>query len=46
LASVDTSGFSKIYINGTCKYIEGDVPKLMADIKQYYPEANFPISAD
>ena len=46
LASGDTSGFSKIYINGTCKYIEGDVPKLMQDIKQYYPEANFPVYTD
>jgi cytosine/adenosine deaminase-related metal-dependent hydrolase len=46
LAGTDTSGFSKIYINGVCKYVRGDVPKLMQDIKQYYPEASFPVCTD
>jgi cytosine/adenosine deaminase-related metal-dependent hydrolase len=36
--------FSKIYINGVCKYVQGDLPGLIADIKKYHPNANFPRS--
>lgn len=35
-------GFSKIYINGVCKYVQGDLPGLMADIRKFHPHANFP----
>ena len=34
--------FSKIYINGACKYIQGNLPGLMADIRRFHPNANFP----
>jgi len=44
LTQTDLSGFSKIYVEGVCKYIRGDVPALMNSIKQYYPEADFPIT--
>jgi cytosine/adenosine deaminase-related metal-dependent hydrolase len=39
-----TMDFSKICINGICKYIQGNLPGLMADIRKYYPNANFPKS--
>ncbi|WP_158992526.1 amidohydrolase family protein [Mucilaginibacter sp. L196] len=34
--------FSKIYINGVCKYVQGNLPGLMADIRRFHPNANFP----
>jgi len=37
-------GFSQIYINGVCKYVQGDLPGLMADIRKYQPSTNFPES--
>lgn len=43
LVETDLSGFSKVYIQGICKYIHFDVPELMQEIKQYYSEATFPI---
>jgi len=43
LAATDLSGFSKVYVQGACKYIRFDVPKLIQEIKQYYPEATFPV---
>jgi cytosine/adenosine deaminase-related metal-dependent hydrolase len=36
--------FSKIYINGVCKYVQGNLPGLMDDIRKYHPNANFPKS--
>lgn len=45
-SDTDTSRFSKIYINGTCKYVRGKVPALIKDILQYYPEAKFPVTID
>jgi imidazolonepropionase-like amidohydrolase len=43
LKKIDTDNYSKIYIKGRCKYIAGDLPLLMQKIKQYYPEADFPV---
>ncbi|MEO6490960.1 MAG: amidohydrolase family protein [Ferruginibacter sp.] len=40
----DMTGFFPITINGICKFVEGDLPRLMADIKKYYPQAVFPCS--
>ena len=37
-------GFSKININGACKYVEGDLPQLISSIQRYNPEAKFPVS--
>jgi cytosine/adenosine deaminase-related metal-dependent hydrolase len=36
--------FSKIHINGICKYVQGNLPGLMADIRKHHPNANFPKS--
>jgi hypothetical protein len=46
LAHINLQEFSKIYINGTCKYVQGDLPGLMKQIKEYYPEASFPITSN
>ena len=42
--SIDLENFSKIYINGACKYVQGDLPGLMEKIKGYHPKVNFPVS--
>jgi hypothetical protein len=36
--------FSKINVNGKCKYIYGDLAKLIREAKTYYPEVHFPVS--
>jgi cytosine/adenosine deaminase-related metal-dependent hydrolase len=46
LKSVELNRFSKIYVNGTGKYVEGDLPGLMENIRNYHPSAVFPISAN
>jgi cytosine/adenosine deaminase-related metal-dependent hydrolase len=46
LRKMDLSGFSKINVEGVCKYVEGDVPGLMETIKRYYPEVIFPLAAE
>jgi cytosine/adenosine deaminase-related metal-dependent hydrolase len=38
------SQFSKININGKCKYVYGDLPQLIKEVKSYYPQAHFPVS--
>lgn len=44
LVQTDLSGFSKIYVGGICKYVQGDVPGLINNIRRYYPEADFPVT--
>jgi len=36
--------FYKIYINGNCKYIRGDLPGLIKDIRKYNKSVNFPVT--
>jgi cytosine/adenosine deaminase-related metal-dependent hydrolase len=43
LEGADLSEFSKVNINGAGKYIRFDVPGLIAGIRQYYPNASFPV---
>jgi cytosine/adenosine deaminase-related metal-dependent hydrolase len=38
------SQFSKINIDGNWKYVYGDVPQLIREVKSYYPHVNFPVS--
>ena len=38
------SQFSKINVNGKCKYVYGDLPKLIREAKSYYPQVHFPVS--
>ncbi len=34
--------FHPVIINGSVKYLEGDLPALMEEIRKYYPAATFP----
>jgi hypothetical protein len=45
LEHIDLKQFSKIFIGRTCKYVQGDLPGLMQQIKAYYPGAVFPVTA-
>jgi cytosine/adenosine deaminase-related metal-dependent hydrolase len=40
----DLVNFSKIYINGVGKYVTGDLPALIKEIKEYDPSAYIPVS--
>jgi cytosine/adenosine deaminase-related metal-dependent hydrolase len=44
LKGIDQSNFSKIHINGSCKYVQGDLPGLMEKIRGYNLTINFPAS--
>ncbi len=41
---IELKNFCKVFISGNCKYVLGDIPRLMAQIREYYPEASFPIT--
>jgi cytosine/adenosine deaminase-related metal-dependent hydrolase len=43
LKAINLDDYSKVYIDGTCKFVKGNLPELMQKIEQYYPEANFPV---
>ncbi len=38
------NAFHKIAIKGISKYVIGNLPELIKSIKEYYPEANFPVT--
>lgn len=44
-SDADMAIYSRIYIGDSCKYIQGDVPGLIEQIRQYQPEAEFPVAA-
>jgi len=44
LKQVNIRDFSRVYINGIGKYVQGDLPGLMENIRKYQPAAEFPIS--
>ncbi|WP_295672849.1 amidohydrolase family protein [uncultured Mucilaginibacter sp.] len=46
LKDIQVAEYSKIYINGVGKYVQGDLPGLMEKIKKYYPAARFPVNAN
>lgn len=35
--------YSRVYIDGACKYVAGDLPLLMQKIRRHYPQAYFPV---
>jgi cytosine/adenosine deaminase-related metal-dependent hydrolase len=37
------SNFSSVYIDNALKHVTGDLPKLIDEIKKYYPTSNFPV---
>jgi len=40
-----TNNFSSIIINGNKKYVEGNLPGLMNEIKKYHRQVSFPVEA-
>ena len=42
LQTTELKNFSKIPLNGACKYVKGDLPALIKKIKAYQPDAKFP----
>ncbi|MFD0750605.1 hypothetical protein ACFQZS_10650 [Mucilaginibacter calamicampi] len=44
LTALDMEKFSKVYINTACKYVEGNLAALVAEIKAWYPEGQFPVT--
>ena len=45
-ANKGLTGFTKITIDGVEKYIQGDIARLIKNIRHYYPAAKFPISVN
>jgi len=45
LETLNLNDFSRVYLNNSCKYVQGDLPSLMDRIKEYQPKINFPVSA-
>jgi cytosine/adenosine deaminase-related metal-dependent hydrolase len=43
---IHMAGFSKIMVNGSIKYVRGDVPGLMKEISTYNPDINFPVTVE
>jgi cytosine/adenosine deaminase-related metal-dependent hydrolase len=43
LKELNLIGYSKVFIDGTYKYIRGNLSLLMQNIKRHYPEAEFPV---
>lgn len=43
LKSLKMDEYSRVYLDGICKYVAGDLPSLMQRIRGHYPQANFPI---
>ncbi|HEY4149548.1 MAG TPA: amidohydrolase family protein [Chitinophagaceae bacterium] len=37
-------GFSKVFVKGRVKYVQGDLPGLLEQIRQYDPLASFPVN--
>ena len=46
LPGLDLNNFSKVYINDSGKYVQGNLPGLMDQVKEHYPEAYFPVTAN
>lgn len=46
LTTINLEKYNPVYINGTCKYVQGNLPQLIQQIKEYYPEATFPVTTN
>lgn len=44
--NIPVTGFSKVYIDGNCKYVQGDLPALIKEIRKYNNAAALPVSCD
>lgn len=38
--------YHKLFVAGSTKYVYGNAPALISEIKQYYPEASFPVKTE
>ena len=43
LTDVPLSSFSKMHVGNSIKYVQGDMPGLINQIKEYKPDAGFPV---
>lgn len=46
LSGIALEKYSKVYVNGVCKYVEGNLAALITEIKKYYPGAHLPVTVD
>ncbi|HWD90118.1 MAG TPA: amidohydrolase family protein [Mucilaginibacter sp.] len=44
MVHINPNNYSKVCIKGIAKYVYGQLPELMGDIKSYYPQAGFPLT--
>jgi hypothetical protein len=44
MVHINPNNYSKVCIKGVAKYVYGQLPELMGDIKSYYPQAGFPLT--
>ena len=45
LSGSQSAGFSQIRVDGSAKYVQGDLPQLMSAIKGFAPQVRFPIES-
>lgn len=43
LNTINTNEYTKISIGGSSKYVKGNLPELIFNVKQFYPDASFPV---
>jgi hypothetical protein len=43
LKTINTDEYSRVNLGGSTKYVKGNLPELMEKIKQFYPNASFPL---
>ena len=44
IGQFDLRNFSKVFVGKSCKYVWGNLPDLMENIRKYNPEVRFPVS--
>ncbi len=44
LHNMDLTGFSRVFIGDCCKYVKGDVPALIKQIRIHQPNVKFPVT--
>lgn len=44
LQNLDLDNFSRIFFGDCCKYVKGDLPDLMRNIRRYNPDVKFPMT--
>jgi len=44
LQGLDLDNFSRVFFGDRCKYVKGDLPGLIRNIRQYNPDVKFPVT--